>query len=270
MKEARIIRKIKRLLRQAHMPAYLHRFGPKKYRLWQHMLALLIKQECRLSYRRVASLLTGLGAIVPTYSALCKMNKRMPTTLWRALLAASAGIAKPLIAAIDATFYSARNPSQHYLNRCGKKPPKTPVQLTGIREVCRQKWLAIKVHNSQVGEAPQAKPLLNQLTCKPLVLTADKAYDAEYIHEYAYHHNILTVIPSKRTTKRGFYRRQMKRRYNERLYHRRSLIESAFSAAKRRSGSHLLAHCARMRKAELHARFTAQNLNLVPRMEIFN
>lgn len=269
MKQCKIIRKIKRLLRQARMPRWLHRFGPKKYELWQHMLALFIKQECRLSYRRIANLLNGLGHTVPTYSALCKMNKRVPIAVWKALLSATIGVARPLIAAIDATFYSTTNPSYHYLRRIKRKPPKTPIQVTALRDVCSQKWLGIKVHCKQSGEAPDTIPLLRN-SPTPQVLVADKAYDAEYIYEYAYNHNILTVIPNKRNTKRGFYRRQMKRRYNQRLYNRRSLIESGFSATKRHSGSYVLSQHACTKKAEIHTRYITNNLDLTKKIKIFN
>lgn len=265
-----IVEKVIGLLKQASMPRWLHHFGPKKYKFWQHALALFIKQECKLSYRRTSNLLNGLGHTVPTYSALAKMSKRIPLTVWRLLLSVSAGIAKPLITAIDATFYSTTNPSFHYLKRINKKPPKTPIQVTAIREVCTQKWLAIKVHNKQVGEAPQAIPLLNQLSKKPAVLTADKAYDAEYIHEYASDHNILTVIPVKKNTKRGFYRRQMKHRYKDSLYHRRSLIETGFSGNKRHSSSFVNSHYATTRKAEIHARYITQNIQLIPKTKTFN
>lgn len=270
MKEARIIRKIKRLLRQARMPTWLHRFGPKKYKLWQHMLCLLIREECQLSFRRVHNLLDGLGFIVPTYSALCKMSKRIPVKTWRFLLWISAGVLEPLIAAIDATFYNTRKQSQHYLNRTKKKAQKPPIQATALRDVCKQKWLAVNVHNKQVGEAKQAKPLLERCPRKPKVLTADKAYDAEHIHEYAHDNNILTQIPVRKNVKRGFYRRKMTRRFNLNLHHRRVIIESGFSSTKRRSGSHLSCRYARTRKAQLHARYSAQNLELIQKAETFN
>jgi len=267
--KCKVIDKVVDLLEQAKMPRWLHHFGPKKYGLWQHAVALLIKQECKLSYRRVSKLLNGLGHTVPTYSALCKMSKRIPLAIWKTLLATTVRPTKPLIAAIDATFYSTTNPSFHYLRRTGRKPPKTAIQLTALRDICSNKWLGIKIHRKQSGEAPDTIPLL-QHAPKPHVLVADKAYDAEYIHEYAYDHNILTVIPSKKRTKKGFYRRQMKRRYNERLYHRRSLIESAFSSTKRRSGSYVLCKKARTQKAELYARYIADNLLLTAFIEIFN
>ena len=74
-KENKLVNKIKRLIRKAGLPRWLHHFGPKKYEFWQHAIAFLVKQECRLGYRRVSRLLSWLSFHVPTYSALAKMVK---------------------------------------------------------------------------------------------------------------------------------------------------------------------------------------------------
>ena len=100
-KETKLVKKVKRLLRKAGLPRWLHRFGPKKYDFWQHALALLIKQECKLSYRRTSRLLSMLGMVVPTYSALAKMAKRVPLDLWQRLLAAT--VQPAVLAAVDGT-----------------------------------------------------------------------------------------------------------------------------------------------------------------------
>jgi len=56
-KEKRLVNKIRRLIRQAGLPRFLHRFGPKKFLLWQLCLGLLIKEVFRLSYRRAMKFL---------------------------------------------------------------------------------------------------------------------------------------------------------------------------------------------------------------------
>ena len=66
-KEVKLIKKVKRLLRRANLPRWLHHFGPKKYEFYQHVLALFIRQACRLSLRRVTKLLRSLGFDVPTF-----------------------------------------------------------------------------------------------------------------------------------------------------------------------------------------------------------
>lgn len=264
-----IVDKVNGILNEIQAPRFLHQYGPRTYALWQHAIALFLKEECQLSYRRVSNLLNGLGHTVPTYSALAKMRKRIPLSIWRALLKASAGKQQPLIVGVDATFYSKNNASYHYLKRTKKRNPRTPIQVTALRDLSRNKWLGLRIHSKQVGEAPQAIPLLKQ-SQKPLVFIADKAYDAEYIHKYCYQQGILTQIPKRKTTKRGFYRKKQLRFYRDWLYHRRSLAESGFSGNKRRGGSHVKARKVHQQKRELYARYIAHNLELVKLNQIFN
>ena len=60
-KETRLANKIKHLVKRAGVPRWLHHYGPKKYEFWNHALAYIVKQECKLGYRRVTRLLRGLG-----------------------------------------------------------------------------------------------------------------------------------------------------------------------------------------------------------------
>ncbi|HIH20198.1 TPA: hypothetical protein HA244_02930, partial [Candidatus Micrarchaeota archaeon] len=103
MKEVKLVRKVKLLLKRARMPRWLHHYGPKKYEFYQHCLALLVRELCKLSYRKAVALLEGLGVTTPSYSALAKMVKRIPLKLWNALFAATIRFQNTLVAAIDGT-----------------------------------------------------------------------------------------------------------------------------------------------------------------------
>ncbi len=74
-KETKLVKKVKRLLRRLGWPRWLHHFGPKKYEFWQHLVALLLRFFCRLSYRRVKQLLDLLGMICPSKSSLQRTAK---------------------------------------------------------------------------------------------------------------------------------------------------------------------------------------------------
>ena len=131
MKEkTKLVNKVKHLIRKAGLPRWLHHYGPKKYELWQHIIALLVKQEYKLGYRRVSKLLNWLGYKVPTYSALAKMAKRILLGLWQRILKATIGF-KIHIASIDGTEMSRPLPSPYYYRRIDKPYPiKIPLKLT--------------------------------------------------------------------------------------------------------------------------------------------
>jgi len=73
-------------------------------------------------------------------------------------------------------------------------------------------------------------------------------------------------IPIHRT--KGFYRKQLKRDFPSETYHQRVIVESIFSAVKRRFGCSILAKKFHTQKNELMFRFMAYNaeklVNLSP------
>ena len=119
--ERKLVNKVKRLIRKAGIPRWLHHFGPKKYEFWQHSLAYIVKQECKLGYRRVTRLMRGLGMEVPCSSALCMSFHKMPFELWQRLLKATA--CNSYIAAIDGSGMSRPLPSPYYYKRIDKPYP---------------------------------------------------------------------------------------------------------------------------------------------------
>ena len=60
-KEIKLVKKVKHLLKCLGCPRWLHHFGPKTYEFYEHLIALLVKEYCRLSYRRIKYLLDMFG-----------------------------------------------------------------------------------------------------------------------------------------------------------------------------------------------------------------
>ena len=85
----KLINKINRLVRKIGIPRWLHHYGPKKYEFLDHAIAYIVKQECRLGYRRVTKLLRWLGRKCPCPSALCTSFNKLPLSIWQRLLLAT-------------------------------------------------------------------------------------------------------------------------------------------------------------------------------------
>ena len=148
----RLVRKIKVLLKRAGMPVFLHRFGPKWYPLWVHFLCLLVKQACKVSYRRVCRFLRDLGFVVPTYSALCKFLKRLSQQQLELLLRATIQFERTLVAAVDGLYFSQVNPSFAYLKRVKRGFPHKNTQSVGFYDTRRKKWLAVATRRNMGGQ----------------------------------------------------------------------------------------------------------------------
>ncbi|HLC73511.1 MAG TPA: transposase, partial [Candidatus Nanoarchaeia archaeon] len=235
-KEKRQVNKIKRLLKRLGCPRWLHHYGPKKFEFYIHVLCLLMKEACKLSFRRVSSILGMLGFDVPSYSALCKMRKRIPLWMWNKILQLTAEF-DSYIVAVDSTGFSRQNPSFHYIKRIDRKNPvKSYVKLSSFFDTRKKKFIALRIRAKPRHDVLDVPCLLKQRSnMKKLV--GDSAYDAESIHELAHEYDIITVIKPRKNVKRGYFRKKQLRHYSERTYHRRSIHESGHSGLKRRNGS---------------------------------
>jgi len=215
----------------------------------------------QLSLRRVESLLKMFEIKVPSYSALCKRRKKIPKIIWYRLMLLTAGL-KHKNVAIDGTGFSKTNPSYHYIKRIdSKNPVKSFAKLSMLYDIDNHKAIAFHIRNKRAHDMKDAKPLLDSY-CKMQCLLADKAYDAEWLHEYCYEKGIQTIIPKKKNVHNGFYRRKQIKNYSEERYHQRSNIESGFSAIKRKYGGSVSGKRLDSIKTEIYCKGICHNLRL--------
>lgn len=262
MKEVKLLKKLSKLLNQLNLGRYLHRFGPKKYELKHHLFALIIMEAYKLSLRRVEIMLEMFGIKVPTYSALCKRRKKIPSWIWNKLVFLTAGL-KHENAAIDMTGFSRTNPSQHYLGRIYQGWYRKGYAKTSmIYDVDNHKVITLHAKIRLRHELKDAKLLLRKnLNIK--FLLADKAYDAEWLHQYCYEKGIQTIIPKKKNIRPGRFRKKQMKNYSDEKYHQRSNIESGFSAIKRKYGGFVSGKSLASLNTELNCKAIAHNLRLL-------
>ena len=261
MKEIKLLKKLELLLKQLNIARYLHRFGPKKYQLKHHVFALVVMEAFQLSLRRAEKLLDMFGFKAPTYSALCKRRKKIPTAIWLGLMKLTAGLHHEVVA-IDATGFSRTNPSYHFVKRIDRKNPvKGYAKLSVLYDVESHKVITLHTRIKSAHEIRDAKLLVGR--CCPIsCLLADKAYDAEWLHEYCFERGIRTIIPKKKNVYRGRFRKKQMKNYSEDEYHKRSNVESGFSAIKRKYGGSVSGRNLASISTELSCKAIAHNLRL--------
>lgn len=262
MKEGRIIKKVKRLLKRAGMAPYLHKYGPKKYEFWKHFFCLLVKQACKMSYKRVSKFLNELGFQAPTHSALCKCLKRLTVQQLELLLQATNEFKKTLVAATDGMYFSQNNPSFAYLKRVKRGLPRKTTQSVGVYDTRRKKWLAVKTRRDKIGEYKLAKKAMTRLVTIIAILVGDKGFDINKFHKFLKEQGIKAIIPVKKGVHRGFYRNGARKHWRKRTYNRRSLIESAIGRLKQRYGAHLYSRTTIQQRKEVLLRMIADNIRL--------
>ena len=249
--------KIKRFLKNSGYPEFLHKFGPKTYKLADHISGLLIMQSCQLSFRRVKFY---VGKNCPTYSALCKSRKRIPLKLFQRLLKITAGLSSGKVA-IDGTGFSKSKPSFHYLKRIDSINPKNYAKLSALLDLKTKKFLVMRIRTTPRHDMQDVKYLLKRIS-DVKVFSGDSGYDAEWLHEMCYWSGIQTYIPPRRNVKIKKFRKIQMKNWNKKEYNLRSNIESGFSAIKRKYGSSVHAKRIEGQRVEIICKGIAHNLEL--------
>lgn len=265
-KKAKLINKVKRLIRRAGMPRWLHHFGPKTYEFLHHALAYLVKQECRLSYARTTSLLRGLGIRCPCPSAIWTSFNKIPLSIWQRLLAITTKN-KVYIAAIDGSGMSRPLPSPYYYKRIDKPyPVEIPLKLSIAVDTKTKRILALRLRAKRAHDIKDAKYLIKRLPAVPDKIVADKAYDANWLHKYCYSLSIQAIIPTRDYGRKKIprnntkYRKRAMRFFNKKTYNRREIVESVFSAIKRKYGASVNSVKISAQRAEMYCRAITYNL----------
>jgi hypothetical protein len=249
------------------LPMYSHRFSPHKFTLAQLFACLVLKTFLKTDYRGLAQWLTDCPDLcrvidlttIPHFTtfhkasygilALPKAHQILQQTIRMTMQHCSVVDQ----AAIDSTGLEVGYTSHYFVRRrhvkwlCAYQSmlyghyPK----LTVICDCRNHLILAVKTAQGPCPDMATLIPALQTLMPRIIIQTllADAGYDSEQNHVYARdYQKIRTIIPpqaGRRTNRlpRTKYRRQMKQRFNQRLYKRRSQVETVFSMIKRRWGT---------------------------------
>ena len=260
-KEERLDRKIFRLFKRAGHPRYIHRFGPKKFETWLLCLGLIVKQVYRLSYRRAMRFLDEYFSISMHWTTLQKAAKRLPKQLWQSLFAATVTVDSVPIAAADGTCFSRTNPSQYYLRRIDREGLiSRPVQAVVLVDVEKRKFLSANFYAKPHSEVRRIPYLQQKSPVTPDILLLDKAFDAEWLHQWLNKHGTFSVAPVRKNCRRGKHRKLMRDCFDWCLYWQRNIVESLFSALKRLFGGTVSSKHIKTQPADLFCRLIAYNI----------
>ncbi|MFH1290314.1 MAG: IS5 family transposase, partial [Nanoarchaeota archaeon] len=226
-----------------------------------HVVALLLKEALKCSFRRISKILELLGLKVPTYSALCKCRKRIPLALWDSLLQLTSGLQHEKVA-IDGTGFSRTNPSFHYVKRINRrKPVKSYAKLSALFDIKRRKFCALRIRAKPRHDIKDANYLMKRIGVMKN-LYGDTAYDANWLHELCFEKGVQTQIKPRKNVKRGFHRKKQMENYSDEEYHQRSLIESGFGSLKRKYGGSVSGKGIVSVKSEISCKAICHNLGL--------
>jgi len=255
---------------EVSLPAYSHRFSPKKFTLHQLFACLVLKDFYDLTYRGTVGLLADGDSLraaiglekVPHFTTLQKAADRLlvkPT--FRRLITATVERARKAkilsrsvrLAAMDTSGFEARHTSRYYawrrkkLGKHGRKCAVSYRRYPKLGVVCdTTSHFCLAAHASQ-GPQPDFgdfRPLLIEAQARAGVkaIAADAGFDSEANHVLARDElGIQSLIPAEHGRPPagepvGRYRKQMKRHLHESRYGQRWQVETVNSMIKRLSG----------------------------------
>ena len=257
-----LIQKVKHLLHKIKAPKRLHRFGPKLYELWQHVFALFVKAECQFSYRRTTLFLRNLGFKVATKSTLQRYSKKLLLPFWQKLFSQTIGKVSKIISA-DGTGLERTKASEHYIRRIDAKRPFCKGYHLSIIVGENSKILSLRIRQKYCHDMKDIRYLAKRLSCKPKIILMDKGYDSEELHRYFASQNIWSIAPVKKNWARGQLRKKLKDNFPQKLYNKRSRVESVFHAFKQKYGNHINSKKITSARSEIYCKAILYNLFLM-------
>ncbi len=157
--------------------------------------------------------------------------------------------------------FNARSP--YFCTIAGEK--NRFMQANVAVEVRRRLIVAVRLRRKKRNENIDVPYLMEHSRQLPITaFLVDKGFDSEKNHEIADEHGTKFISPVRNKTEsimraHGYHRKQLKRIFPSEIYHQRVIIESIFSAMKRRFGHQIYAKKFITQKKELMFRFIAYN-----------
>jgi hypothetical protein len=255
---------------EASLPAYSHRFSPKKFTLHQLFACLVLKDFYGLTYRGVSGLLADGDSLaaaiglktIPHWTTLQKAADRLLLSRsFRRLLSTTVERAtkakivrrRVRLAAVDTSGFESRHTSRYYAQRRkmtgkdGRRRRVTYRRYPKLGVVCDTASHFILAARASQGPQPDFgdfEPLVAAARARVGLKTilADAGFDSEANHELARDEwGLQSLIPAAHGRPpagepSGRYRKQMKRHLGQSRYGQRWQVETVYSMIKRLSG----------------------------------
>lgn len=267
----KLIQRVKSGVRAARIP---RSFSKKKNNVFsneQHIVIQVLMQLEGKKHRDMPSFLELLQnelrlARAIHFTTINKFALRIRQTYLETIIARMVRSNEETLVAIDGTGFSLNSRSPYFCTIAGER--NRFMQTNAAAEVRRRLIVAVRLRRKQRNENIDV-PYLMRESSKQLKITAflgDKAYDSRKNHELAEKYGSEFIAPIKNRERSRIYghqRKKLARKFPWETYHQRSIIESIFSAIKRKFGHTIYARRFNTQKNELLFRIIAYNSEIM-------
>jgi len=258
---------LRKACRKVGLPTYWHRNSPKTYSLEQHVIMLVFCRRYFTSYTDFVSNIPntilprtiGLKAI-PDEGTLCKEEKRLrPFMAEIAIALAIAALPRRFVASSDGTGLETKKASAYFVKRVMRQYSRRGFARFQL-VVWKTYILAWELRLLHKDELAMLKSCWKQLRKKPTTLIYDKKGDCEAHHSWLESQGVRSIAPVRKGARRGFYRRELMKKFPKKIYAKRNYSETVNWMYKNRYGSSLNAYTVKGRRSETTTKVTAHNL----------
>ena len=264
----KLIQRVKSGVRASRIP---RSFSKKKNNVFsneQHIVIQVLMQLEGKALRDMPSFLNLLQSELHLaraihFTTINKFALRIKQTYLESIIASMVKSNESSLVAIDGTGFSLNVRSPYFCTIAGER--NHFMQTNIAAEVKRRLILAVRLRRKKRHENIDVPYLMEHSKQLPITaFLADKGYDSEKNHCLAEENGTRLIAPVRNKTEtimrtRGYHRKQLKRNFPSEIYHQRVIIESIFSAVKRRFGHQIYAKKFNAQKNELLFRFLAYN-----------
>lgn len=249
------------------IPKFNSKFSNKIYDNHQKMIILIFRQKMRMTYRRIVKFFrfSGLARAllslksVPDHSTLVKFHKRINADIFDSFLCKK----QIITSAIDSSGFETSYMSYHYANvwnRQDKRKYRRYLKVSIAIDTDSQYILAQKIRLGPRNDNIDFESVMKNIKCKYVV--ADKGYDSKS-NRYFVLRNMKAYphIPYRKWSGRTYEKRGIPLKFDEKIYHQRSKVETVFSVIKRKYGSFILSKSYDSQKKELILRMITYNID---------
>ena len=248
------------------IPRHFSRFSNKIFNNHQHIILLVLKQKLRTTYRGLIEILKVAETLrlaiglkrIPHHTTLVKFAKKIGKGILHLLFPAK--IASKV--AIDYSGFELEAKSYYYRKKFFMFSKRRNFMRTCLLvDTDKQLILDHVINRKQGNDNTEFVKLLENADVD--YVTADKGYSSKKNRKLVlYKLCAMPVIPYKKTE--GVYRinnGSKKLKFDEKIYHQRSKIETVFSVLKRRYSSTLRGRTYLSQQKELILRLIAYNVD---------
>lgn len=265
----KLIQRVKSGVRAARIPRSFSKRKNNVFSNEQHIVIQVLMQLERKALRDMPSFLALLQnelnlAKAIHFTTINKFALRVKQTYLEMIIARMVRSNESSLVAIDGTGFSLNNRSPYFCKIAGER--NKFMQTNVAVEIKRRLILAVRLRRKKRNENIDV-PYLMKESSKQLPITAflmDKGFDSEKNHELAAKLGTTSIaplrwkdIPVYKT--HGVHRKRLRRNFPSDIYKQRVIIESIFSAVKRRFGYRIYSRKFNSQKNELLFRFIAYN-----------